>query len=305
MKISKITLGTAQLGTKYGIANVNGKPDFKTAIQILNYSWKNLINTFDTSPVYGNSEKIIGSFISSINKSNIDKPLVITKLPAINKKDNLNFKFLYNSIKEQIKQSLYNLKIEKIPFYLIHHAPDIFFKEGLIIECLSQLKEEGLIERIGVSVYKTEEVEFSLEFKEINVIQIPINIFDHRFIKAGLLKRLKKKNLIVFARSIYLQGLLFVPPEKLPNNLEFARKQLISLRNLIGDYNIDINKLAFLFVRDLPEITSLVIGAEKIEQISKNLALLNEEPLPNEIRERINNQFSDVDEKIINPSFWN
>ena len=305
MKISKISLGTAQLGTKYGIANVKGKPDFNTATKILNYSWENSINTFDTSPVYGNSEKIIGSFISSIDTNNINKPLIVTKLPAINKKDNLNFNSLYNLIKEQINQSLNNLKIETIPFYLLHNAPDIFFKEGLIIECLNQLKKDGLIERLGLSVYNLEEVKASLEFKEINVIQIPINIFDHRFIKKGLLKQLKKKKFIIFARSVYLQGLLFIPPEKLPKNLEFAKEPLIKLRKLINDYNTDIDKLAFSFVRDLPEITSLVIGVEKIEQISRNIDLLKENPLPREIHERIKDDFSDLNEKIINPSLWN
>ena len=50
MIISKITLGTAQLGMNYGITNVNGKLDYNAALKILNYAWKNGINTFNTAP---------------------------------------------------------------------------------------------------------------------------------------------------------------------------------------------------------------------------------------------------------------
>lgn len=59
MNISKITLGTTQIGFDYGIANVSGKLDFQTAIKLLKFAWDNGINTFDTAPDYGNSEEII------------------------------------------------------------------------------------------------------------------------------------------------------------------------------------------------------------------------------------------------------
>ena len=232
--------------------------------------------------------------------------MIISKLPKIKIKEKLTFDNLYFSIKNQVNQSLKNLKIDKIPIYLIHHTPDLFLKDGIIIECLTQIKKEGLINKIGISVYKPEEVEASLKFKDINVIQIPINLFNHYMIKTGLLKELKKRGYIIFARSIYLQGLFFIPLEKLPKNLEIAKEPLKKLRNLIKEYpQIDIAKLALLFVRDMPEITSMVIGVEKVEQIAYNIKLLKEEPLPNKIREEILDEFSELSEEIINPSYWN
>lgn len=86
-----------------------------------------------------------------------------------------------------------------------------------------------------------------------------------------LLKEFKKKKYIIFERSIYLQGLFFIQPQNLPNYLRKAEEHLIKLRNISNEYNIEIDKLVFLFVRDLPEITSLVIGAEKIEQVARNI----------------------------------
>ncbi len=305
MKISKITLGTAQIGFDYGIANISGKPDFQTAIKLLKFAWDNGINTFDTAPDYGNSEEIIGSFISSLSNEFRGEIIISSKLPKIEKNNVLTFDTIYNFIKDNIIQTLTKLKLSVLTIYLLHHAPDIFLNNGIIIDCLSQLKEERLIKRIGVSIYKPDQVETCLKFKKIEVIQIPINIFDKRLIESGLLKRLRDRNYIIFARSVYLQGLFFKSPKNLPKYLKIAETPLSILQKMSNKYNIDIVKIALLFIRDIPEIDSLVIGAENIEQIASSINILKEEPLDPNLRQEIFEEFSDLPEKIINPSMWN
>lgn len=305
MKISKITLGTAQIGLNYGISNLNGKPKFNESIELLNYAWQNGINCFDTSPQYGNSEEIIGSFISSKNRHKIQNPIIISKLPKIKRNKNLTFSDIYGIVKTQITQSLGSLKIQRIPIYLLHHPSDIFIKDGLIFDCLDQIKKEGLIERFGTSIYAPEEVEAILNFKNVDAIQVPINLFDHRLIKTELLKELKKRGYLIFARSIYLQGLLFIHPHKLPKEIKYAKVPLLKLQKIVKEYKTDTAKLAFLFVRDLPEITSLVIGVENINQLKQNLNLLDKKPLQDKIRQGIFDEFSDLPEELINPNLWN
>jgi len=167
------------------------------------------------------------------------------------------------------------------------------------------MKNEGLINKFGISGYNPKDVESSLKFKEIDVIQIPINIFDHRLIKTGLLKKLKKNGYIIFARSIYLQGLFFIPLEKLPKKLEVAKKYLIQLKNLSEEFKISTSQLAFLFVRDIPEIASLVIGSENIKQIAENIQFLKDKSLSDDIYREVIEKFSDIPESIINPTLWN
>jgi aryl-alcohol dehydrogenase-like predicted oxidoreductase len=65
-----------------------------------------------------------------------------------------------------------------------------------------------------------------------------------------------------------------------------------------------INELAFAFVRDIPEITSIVIGVEKLEQLKENISMLNLSPLSTKIRQRLLNEFSDLPEALINPILW-
>lgn len=303
--ISKITLGTAQLGLNYGIANVMGKPKFKESLNILRFSWQNGINSFDTAPSYGNSEKIIGRFISSELKDKIDKIIITSKLSGNLVKENLTFNEIYNTIKKEIEKSLKNLGIKRLPIYLLHNASDLLIKDGIVVKCLVDLKNEGLIENFGVSIYNPEDAEQSLRFKEINVIQGPINIFDHRLIKTGLLKKLRKENYFIIARSIFLQGLFFKEIKDLPNNLERAKHYLFNLKTITEDYNISINNLALGFVRDLSEINTIIIGIETIDQITENLKIMTEKPLSQELKHRIRDDFSDISEKIINPIYWN
>lgn len=288
----------------YGIANKSGKPDLNNALEILNFAWRSGINSFDISPLYGNIEEIMKKFLSSKIDEKRERIIIISKLPAINIKKNLTYYKLYNYIKKEINRSLKQLGLSSIPIYLLHHAPDIFLENGLVIECLSKIREEGLINRFGLSVYNPIEVEESLKFKEIDVIQIPVNIFDHRLIKTELIKKLKNQNYLIFARSIYLQGIFFLNPENLPKKLEIAKDPLLKLNKLIKTYNIDIAKLALLFVRDITEIDSIIIGAENIDQIATNLKNMKEEPMNRTIYNIIYEDFSGLQDKIINPSLW-
>ncbi|MCD4670367.1 MAG: aldo/keto reductase, partial [Actinomycetia bacterium] len=75
-KFSRFTIGTVQIGTTYGIDTL-GKPSDKEAQSILKYSVDNGINVFDTGLDYGDSEELIGKFLSSHPKSDTG---VVTKL---------------------------------------------------------------------------------------------------------------------------------------------------------------------------------------------------------------------------------
>ena len=138
-----------------------------------------------------------------------------------------------------------------------------------------------------------------------DAIQIPINIFDQHLINSGLLKSLKQHNFIVFARSIFLQGLFFLDPDNLPENLKLAKEPLTTLKKLAQKYDIEIAEMAVAFVRDLPEISSLVIGAETSAQVLSNCGLIDCPKLSDELMGEILNTFTDLPDKIINPSFWN
>ena len=96
-------IGTAQFGSKYGIANKKGKTKKNEIKKILNLCKKNNIYSIDTSKEYKNVERILGSL-------NIKDFKIINKI-KFGKNELENFE---KSIENKIKSSLINLKIDNI-----------------------------------------------------------------------------------------------------------------------------------------------------------------------------------------------
>ena len=299
INISKITLGTAQLVSNYGIANLKKKSN--SGNSILKYAMENNINTFDTSPTYGKSEKTLGKFFQHTN----NKSTIITKIPKIPLNNSPSLEKIYYKMKIHISKSLLDLQLDRIPICLLHNAKDMNNYDGMIRKTLLKLKHEKLINLIGVSAYTPEEVKEFLKYDDFDVIQIPINIFDRRLINTKLLDELHNSKKIIFARSIFLQGLLFLDPHSLPKKLEIAKDPLIELNEFCKERNITIHEIAFKFIQGLNPITSMIVGVEDLLQLKQSVEIFNSEPLSKEINKDLCNRFNDLPEELINPIKWN
>tara|TARA_B100000029_G_scaffold424873_1_gene432959 strand:- start:33 stop:947 length:915 start_codon:yes stop_codon:yes gene_type:complete len=297
--VSKITLGTVQFGKNYGISNKLGKPNSKTINEILNYSIKNGINTFDTAAGYGESEHILGEFLKFKEKN--FSPNIITKISRISPNDE-NEEGTFRRMKQSVIDSKKKLNNEKITSYLLHNPEDMNDKK--IIKSMIRLKEENMVENIGVSTYDENDVKKFLEIPEFDIIELPINLFDLRLVNSKLIEEIDHERKIIFARSIFLQGLFFLKPNELPLELKFAKKYLNELYEISNEYRISIAELAITFVRDIEEITSLIVGVNNVEQIKMNLELINSKKMNENIKEIILKKFSNVPDEIINPRKW-
>ena len=135
--------------------------------------------------------------------------------------------------------------------------------------------------------------------------QIPLNIFDWRQIDNGGLDALRASDMMIFVRSVYLQGLVFQTPEQLDPRMEFARQTLVSFRSLCGKYALAPAELALSFALSLPGVTSLVLGSETAEQVRQNVDLLDRTARLSEAQlNEIHTLFRDVPERLLNPSEW-
>ena len=310
--VSKYTLGTVQLGMEYGIANKAGKPDLTRSFDILKTAVNEGVNTFDTSLHYGESEKILGKFF--FDKKNIAstvyKPVICTKFKVdVKERYFLDAELeagIEKIMRECVEASMQNLKIDKIPIYMLHDPKAIYKYGRIIASVMKKLKNENIIGTAGVSVYNCEEACEMLKYDVFEAIQLPMNIFDSRFIKSGLLKQLHQKEIAVFVRSIFLQGLFFLNPNELKGNLKDAKKYLLMLNDLAEREGISVPALALSYIRDMDEVASIVIGAETPEQVKQNAALFNNTPkIKESIVNDISHMFDDIPEHILIPSMWN
>lgn len=298
-RIPKITLGTAQFGMDYGIANKNGQPRQEDSWSLLSYAREKGITALDTARHYGNSEEVIGGFADAGQFTVVTK----FKLPLEALADKNKAKA---AARNSLRQSCEALHLAQIPVCLLHQEKDhpIGLVAELLPDILQDLKNEGLIQAGGISIFYPHELAAIADLEGIEAIQVPMNVLDLRLLADDLLLRMARKGTAVFVRSVFLQGLLLMDPGLVPDRLDFARPYLRALQELARQAGMSTAQLAFSYIRDLPEVASLVIGAENRVQIEENARLLTGPGLPPHTREEVAQLFKEVPERLITPALW-
>ena len=251
--MSKLALGGVQFGIDYGIANTKGQVQIEEVQSILNYAKKNGVNILDTASGYGDSEEVLG-------KVGVDNFQIITKTTSIKQGVNGVVRIFYQSLK--------NLKQKKAYGLLIHDIGEIEHKQfdTLLIE-LARLKRQGLVKKIGVSVYNNQQIDYVLDNFSIDLIQLPINILDQRLINDESLVKLKKHNVEIHARSVFLQGLLLMPIDTIPSWFNPIKDALKLFHKQAKKQNLTKLQLALGFVQRLTEIDKVVVGVNSLQQL--------------------------------------
>ena len=294
--ISKLCLGTVQFGLDYGIANQNGEVSQNEVNNILKYVLFKDINCFDTGSMYGNSEEKIGNFIKKENKNT---PYIISKI----KSDFFQLEYK-DSIKE-IENSLNLLSTSTLFALLLHNIEAIENWKDRDTELINILKQKNKIKYFGVSIYTDEEFTLALENDDVNIIQIPFNLLDQRAITNDWLSRARKKNKLIFIRSIYLQGLILMDIDNIPSHLNSAKKYLEIVEKVSEKLNLTKNELALSFVNQMADNSILLFGCDNIKQTRENIDNFNNLPiLDDETVKHLASSLSNIDEYIYNPSKW-
>ncbi len=292
---NKLCLGTVQLGMKYGIKNqLNRKPTIQESFTVLETAIQRGIDYFDTASIYGNAEEVLGEF--GINKYNVK---VISKL-----KPNLDIAAIniVNQVQIEIEKSLQRLNINYLDGYLLHEAKDFYRPE--ILDGLLRCKKKGLIKHIGVSIYEPEDAVYAVQSGMVDYIQIPYNVFDQRLDRTEFFVFTKKNKIKVFARSVFLQGLLLLNEERIPNYLKNVKPYLIKFHQIINKYNYSPVEAAFLFSYLHEGIDKVVFGVDTSKQLIDNFSILEKISAFKLCYNELFGAFLDIDRKIITPSLW-
>ena len=297
--ISALSLGTVQLGLSYGINNADGKPSQETANAILNAALAGGINTLDTAGAYGDSEVVIGNWLKTIAPEK--RPFIVTKAAGL---DHSSLENLRKDLFGRVKTSKERLGVEQLDLLMLHHFDDYLCDKENVRTVMEELKASGQVRFVGASAYSHHDYA-ELADTGFDATQIPLNLFDWKQIENGGLKKLEQSGMMVFVRSVYLQGLVFQKPETLAPHMEFARPTLEKFQYLCKKYELTPAALALSYALSLPGVTSLVLGSEKAEQVQQNLALMDQAvELNAEQMAEIRELFLDTPEQVLNPALW-
>lgn len=294
-KLSKLCLGTVQFGLDYGIANESGQVDQGEVDKILNFVISKGINCFDTAKGYGNSEEVIGNYFSEFSKD----------INAVSKIKSEILKSSAETLKNEILDSLAKIGVKNLFGLLLHDSDALFSWDEGYSSQIKKLKKENLIKYFGVSIYTDEEFEYAINNDDIELIQIPFNIFDQRAISKNWLQRAKESNKLIFIRSVYLQGLILMQKDKIPKHLEEARVYIEKLHDLCNDLNLTRNQLALGFVNTAAKDSVVLFGCDNLEQAEQNIDNFNKlNNIDDSTLEYIKKSFSAISENIYNPTKW-
>jgi aryl-alcohol dehydrogenase-like predicted oxidoreductase len=258
----KLILGTAQLGMDYGVTNRNGRPSSSVTRTIIQLAEKTGVSYFDTAVSYGGSEKMIGNFSNSAN--------IITKLPRL-PDHQINVE---DFVRDTVTNSLKNLRRKSL-YGLLLHDIDKKSKKRLhqILKIFEKLKEEKLVENIGLSIYQPSDLDFFFNEVNIDLVQAPLSIFDQRLEHSGWLGKLKKSGITVHVRSIFLQGLLLQSPTELLVELPKFTRNWHLLNNYMEASKMSALELCLGYPESLSGVDGIVVGVNELNELSQILKI--------------------------------
>lgn len=295
MSCDKLCLGTVQFGLEYGINNIHGQPLKKDVFHMLDGAIEQGIKCFDTAFAYGNAEELLGDY--GINRHKVH---VISKLkPNLIAENDINTSKI---VEDQIVQSLRRIKIDVLDGYLLH-TPTDFYNER-IIEALQCCREKGLIKHFGVSIYETKHALDVVASGVVDYIQVPYSLFDQRLDRTEFFKLAKKNNVTVFGRSAFLQGLILMEEDKIPEHLVKAKAYLRQFDDIINKYNFSRVEAAFLFSYTHSGIDYVVFGVDNSGQLKEDIDISQRNLDFAECRGELSKYFQTIEDSIIFPSLW-
>ena len=278
----KLALGTVQFGLDYGVTNHDGQVAIDEVKNILDYAKDKGIDTLDTASGYGNSEQVLGEV-------GVNNYRIITKTTP-----------LKNGVDGVIKgfhQSLDSLNIGQVDGLLIHNIDDTKDKRfSKLFHKLNKLKEEGTIKKIGFSTYTPEQVDFLLENFDFDLIQVPFNVFDTRLVEGGQLKALKKKNIEIHARSVFLQGVL-LSFDSLSDYFSTWGAQFEQYQGLVREKELSLLEYALNFALNTQELDKILVGVDSVNQLTD---------IVNAFKSDVDLKAFKIDDiNLLNPNLWN
>lgn len=288
--MSKLGLGTAQLGMNYGVANETGKVNFLEAKKIFQLAKDHNINLIDTAITYGDSQKVIGE----VETSNFN---IVSKLPCIPEK-NLNVDIWINNL---IKEALNHLKVNSLYGLLLHQPKNLLGDVGKkLIDALYKIKSNGLVKKIGISVYDCSEIEQVIDLFEIDIVQAPLNIIDRRIETSGWLSKLSQAKIEVHTRSTFLQGLLLMPNHKIPSKFKKWKIMWDRWFYELKKHNLNAAEVCLSYPLSIAEIDRVIVGVDNFNQLNDLIKMSQYKPLKHDWSFMKSN-----DNLLINPNNWN
>lgn len=292
----------------YGMWGIGGGPggftgwDYDVAPRCLDEAVELGCTFFDTAWVYGRgvSEQLLGALL---RRHSGHRLYVATKIPPKNREwppgpdDTLDDAYPAEHIREYTHRSLDNLGVSRIDLMQFHTWEDRWARDERWQEAIRDLKSEGLIDAVGISVNRWEPANCfaALDTGLIDVIQVIYNIFDQAP-EDELFDRALREGVGIIARVPFDEGALtgtltadstwpeedwrstYFGPENLGPSVERAERLKAALPE-----GLSLPEVALRFVLHHPAVSTVIPGMRRPAHVRANLGVSDGRPLDPEL----------------------
>ena len=286
---SKLALGSANFGLDYGVANNSGKISEGELAEILLFAQKSCIEIIDTAQAYGDSEARIGSLCNDTQFKYVTK---------------IGFDFANGSrdhnVTHSVKQSCGRLNQSRLYAVMLHRPEVLLGDRGKeVVRELYMLKEQGYVSKVGVSIYSPEILTAISRVIQLDIVQVPFNLFDQQILSSGWSNKLKNNGVEIHTRSVFLQGLLLMQRSSLPAYFTNYWLAHFDAWYEFLDYNRAIAlEVALKFALQQDWIDKIVVGVDCVSQLNSLMEIeKSKEPIDFP-------KLGCSDPNLINPSRW-
>lgn len=276
---NKLILGTAQFGMPYGISNpIDKKVNIFEQKKIFNLCKRFGINEIDTAYSYNFN-------LSTLPKNTIW--LVNTKIEI---KKFSSKKRIINYLKKFKKKNIL------LNCVYIHDEENLFTKKGqYVLKILHELKKKKLFNKIGISIYDFNNLILITKNSKFDVIQVPFNILDKRIEK--YIPILRKNNINIQARSIFLQGLLLMKIKLIPEEFSVVKEYIYEIQKNIKLHKTSLTNYLLNFIDKHNYFNQIIFGIHNCNHLKK---IINYKKMPKIYFPKFNMYKA----KIIDPRLW-
>ena len=265
---SRVMLGTAQLGSAYGVANRAGDPGDEGAAAIVRAALSHGITVFDTAPGYGRSEERLGTALAGALRG---RGRITTKLDhAI--VGPIEDDAARAAVDASVFRSVAMLRTDRLDTLLLHRWAQRHAADGAVWRRLLELRDERLVGRLGVSVLEPGDALDALADEDVRTIQLPFNVLDTRWQTAGVPEAVRSRpDVSVHARSVFLQGLLVSSADAWPRIPGVDAQGIVDvLERATSDGAFESRAdLCMAYALDQPWIAAIIVGIDDVGQVAE------------------------------------
>jgi len=290
IKTPPLALGTANFGLNYGITSGRKVPEDEVS-EILDTCREFGVNMIDTAVAYGDCHKILGN----VGCSDFH---IVTKVPKIPTETKNVRDWLYRTI----DNALIDLNRSDLYGLLFHHPMDLQSPLGsTLAEAAVSIKARFNIQRVGLSLYDPDELDKFYGVIPTDLIQVPANVLDDRFLKEQVLSKTSNRGIEVHTRSLFLQGLLLSHAKERSAYFDRWRDVLERFDSFCKRQGQTALKTSLGLIHQHRAISRWVVGVDSAPQLTELLdTFLSLSASPYAIPKDLQG----LPLELINPSLW-